>query len=159
MQKTVFNIQEEYRARCASGDFVPSGNHHVTLRFLGKSDALADIARAMREAVRDAKPFTLKLAGHDSFPKGQSQTAYLSLNGHLRELDRLHATLETALWEAGFVRGGRFHPHITLGRRVVPAGPAPDVPPAAFRVSSIVLFESRRASGQMVYTPVHTETF
>ena len=160
MLKAIWHVQENFRAGCASGEFVPEGNHHITLRFLGESESLLDIAAAMREAVRDARPFTLRLGGHGSFPRGETETAYLSIAGDLRELSRLRATLESALWEAGFVRGGgRFTPHITLGRRVMRNALNSEISPMAFRVNRIVLFESRRTNGRMVYTPIHTETF
>ncbi|MCL2695590.1 MAG: RNA 2',3'-cyclic phosphodiesterase [Clostridiales bacterium] len=161
IQKAIWGIQEAFRAGCASGDFVPEGNHHITLRLLGESDALLDIAAAMRQAVRDARPFTLRLGGLGSFPRGRTETAFLSVGGDNRELSRLYATLDSALWEAGFARGGRFTPHITLGRRVARDSGQWSVVSgqSAFRVNSIVLFESKRINGKMVYTPVHTETF
>ena len=158
--KIVWNVQEDLRGAGASGDFVPRGNHHITLRFLGDSDDLVDIAAAMRSAVRDAKPFTLRVGEVSGFARGSTETTYLSVTDKSDELRRLHDTLETALREAGFARGGRFAPHITLGRRVLRGEAAmPEIAPTAFRVNSIVLFESRRVGDRMTYTAVHTEGF
>lgn len=161
IQRTVQSVQNTLQANASAGRFVPTGNHHITVRFLGESDRLSDIASAMHEAVRDARPFLLRLGALGEFLHGGARTSYLRVEGDLNELFRLHRTLEDALTERGFVRGrGKVQPHITLARAVEHPSPLVlDVPNEAFWASSIVLFESRNVQGRMVYTPVHTETF
>ena len=161
VQRAVNIAQEGLRASSTAGRFVPAGNHHITLRFLGESDALADIAAAMHEAVKDARPFVLRLGALGSFTHGGARTSYLSVAGDLDELNRIHQTLESALYEYGFAGGKvRFSPHITLARAVEHGDLSRvSIPNAAFSVRSIVLFESTNENGRMVYTPVHTETF
>ena len=161
VQRAVYTVQEGLRASSTAGRFVPPGNHHITLRFLGETNALADIAAAMHEAVKDAKPFLLRLGALGSFTHGGARTSYLSVTGELDELFRIHETLEAALFEYGFAGGKvRFTPHITLARAVEHGDlKKVAVPNAAFTVRSIVLFESTNENGRMVYTPIHTETF
>lgn len=144
-----------------AGRFVPEGNHHVTVRFIGESNALADIAEAMGEAVRDARPFLLRLGTPGHFEHGGTKTSYISVKGELEEFFRIHQTLESSLLDRGFVRGRQKpSPHITLARAVeYPEGLSLSVPDGTFRVRSIVLYESRNEHGRMVYTPLHTETF
>ena len=161
IQKSVFSVQEELRANAASGRFVPEGNHHITIRFLGESDQLSDLADAMHEAVKDAKPFLLKLGEIGHFTHGGARTSYIEVTGELGEFYRIHSTLEDALLDRGFVRGRQKPvPHITLAR-AVEFDPALrlTVPRDSFRVNSIVLYESRNIRGTMVYTPLHTESF
>ncbi len=161
VQRTVFSVQEELRKNATAGRFVPEGNHHITVRFIGESDALADIADAMHESVKDAKPFLLRLGDIGHFTHGGARTSYLTVSGALDEFYRIHQTLESALLDRGFVRGrGKPEPHITLARAVE----HPDdlklyIPSDAFWARSIVLYESQNVRGRMVYTPVHTETF
>ena len=161
VQRAVYTAQEGLRVSSTAGRFVPAGNHHITLRFLGESSALADIAAAMHEAVKDARPFLLRLGALSSFTHGGARTSFLSVTGDLDELNRIHETLETALREYGFAGGKvRFTPHITLARAVEHGDLSKiHVPNAAFPVRSIVLFESTNENGRMVYTPVHTENF
>ena len=161
VQRAVFTAQEGLRVSSTAGRFVPAGNHHITLRFLGESSALADIAAAMHEAVKDARPFVLRLGALGSFTHGGARTSYLSVAGDLDELNRIHEMLESALFEYGFAGGKvRFSPHITLARAVEHGDLSRiHIPNAAFTVLSIVLFESTNENGRMVYTPVHTETF
>ncbi len=161
VQRAVYVAEEGLRSASTAGRFVPAGNFHVTLRFLGESSALADIAAAMHEAVKDARPFVLRLGGLGSFTHGGARTSYLSVTGDLEELNRIRQTLESALYEYGFAGGKvRFSPHITLARAVEHGDVSRiHIPNAAFTVRSIVLFESTNENGRMVYTPVHTETF
>ena len=103
----------------------------------------------------------LRLGTLGSFTHGVARTSYLSVTGELDELNRIHETLEAALFEYGFAGGKvRFTPHITLARAVEHGDLSRvNVPNAAFTARSIVLFESTNENGRMVYTPVHTETF
>ena len=161
VQHAVFSVQEELRKAASAGRFVPAGNHHVTVRFLGETDALADAVFAMRDAARDARPFTLRLGGVGFFTHSGSRTCFLHVNGETDEFFRIHETLEAALLDRGFVRGrGKPEPHITLARAIETPEPVRlTVPGEPFRVGSVVLYESRNVGGRMVSTPLHTETF
>lgn len=151
--------QDALLAAGAAGRFVQEENFHVTLRVLGETDALSDAVDALRQAARDIRPFVLRLRGLGWFGGGSGRTAYLALKCDTGELDALHESLESALWENGFTRShSRFIPHITLGRNVLGGEDAPlGGGNAAFTVNTVVLYESRNERGRMVYTPVHTE--
>ena len=56
VQRAVYVAEEGLRSASTAGRFVPASNFHVTLRFLGESNKLADIAAAMHDAVKDARP-------------------------------------------------------------------------------------------------------
>jgi 2'-5' RNA ligase len=146
-------------AQGATGRFVPRENYHITLHFLGETDALKDITDAMRQAVRDIKPFVLRLREYGSFKSDGSHTGFVNVICDGEELNRLYESLESALWERGFSKNrGRLTPHVTLGRKI--EGDESFVMPpqkAAFTANMVVLYESRSERGQMVYTPVHRE--
>ena len=161
VQRAVWSVQEELLRESTAGRFVPQGNHHITVRFLGESNALADIADAMHEAVKDARPFLLRLGELGSFSHGGARTSYLSAVGDLDELYRIKETLDAAFSDRGLIGAkNRLVPHITLARAVEHGDLSRiAIPNTAFTVRSIVLFESTNEHGRMVYTPVHTETF
>ena len=143
----------------ATGRFVPRENFHITLHFIGESDQLSGAAEAMHEAVRDIRPFVLRLHEYGGFGGEKGRTTYLSVKADTEELKRLYEALESALWENGFSHArGRFAPHITLGRNVV-GDEGFLLPPqkAAFTANAIVLYESHSDKGQMRYTSVHRE--
>ena len=146
-------------AQGATGRFVPRENYHITLHFLGETDALKDIADAMRQAVRDIRPFVLRLKEYGSFKTDGSHTGFVNVTCDSEELNLLYESLESALWERGFSKNrGRLTPHITIGRKV--EGDEGFVMPpqkAAFTANTVVLYESRTERGQMVYAPLHRE--
>lgn len=144
------------RAHGAKGRFVPEENYHLTLRYLGESGALSDIAEAMRIGACDSRPFLLRLSDYGAFAGRAGSTGFVRVTGDLPELHRLYETLESGLWERGFDRGrGRFEPHITLGRSILGDEGFACPRSEAFTVTHITLFESRSVRGEMVYTPVH----
>lgn len=159
VRRAVSAVQESLVESGAQGRFVPRENFHITLHFIGQSDALSDAVEAVREAVRDIRPFVLRLSHYGGFGGARGKTAFLSVTGDLDELNRLYETLESALWERGFSKNrGRLSPHITLGRNVTgDAGFDPGTQRAAFTVPSVVLYESTRVGDEMRYTAVHTE--
>lgn len=158
--RAVSSARIALEAHGASGRMVPRENYHITLHFLGETDALKDITDAMHEAVRDIRPFVLRLKEYSSFKVDGSHTGFVNVTCDSVELDRLYESLESALWERGFSRNrGRLTPHITLGRKI--EGDEGFVLPsqkAAFTANSVILYESRSVKGQMVYTQVHRES-
>lgn len=162
VRRALSAMQAALTASGAQGRFVPQENFHVTLKFLGETDALSDVTEAMRAAVCDAKPFLIRLGGSGAFGRGGAGcVAYAGVTDGARELARISELLESALWDAGFPRGrGRYTPHITLGRNVEGGGSlAVPAPNAAYTADSIILYESRLARTGAVYTPVHREYF
>ena len=147
-------------AHGAVGRFVPRENYHISLHFLGETNELKDIADAMREAVRDIRPFVLRLGAYGSFKYDSAHMGFVGVSCDSDELDRLYESLEAALWERGFSKNrGRLTPHVTLGRRIE-GDEGFVLPPqkAAFTANAVVLYESRSEQGQMRYTPVHRES-
>lgn len=145
----------------ATGRFVPEGNYHVTMRFIGESGDLAGAARGMRTAVAGARPIPLRLGEYGFFPGGSRHTGFISvedLSGG--ELFRLYEMLEGALRDEGFGRGqGKFTPHITLGRALTGDDFPIAVRKETFTASSLVLYESRSERGKLRYDPLHREAF
>lgn len=146
-------------AHGATGRFVPRENYHITLHFLGETDALHDITDAMRQAVRDIRPFVLRLKEYGSFKTDGSHTAFVNVACDSEELNRLYESLESALWERGFSKNrGRLTPHVTLGRKIE-GDEDFALPPqkAAFTANMVVLYESTSERGQMKYAVLHRE--
>ncbi len=146
-------------AHGATGRFVPRENYHITLHFLGETDALMDITDAIKQAVRDIRPFVLRLKEYGSFKTDGSHTGFVNVSCDSEELNRLYESLESALWERGFSKNrGRLTPHVTLGRKVE-GDEGFVLPPqkAAFTANAVVLYESASVRGQMQYNVLHRE--
>ena len=145
--------------------------YHVTLRFLGPTQRrrVADVAAAVRDAVRDVPRFTLALGPLHAFPTPRRPRVIVLDLTPAAAIGALAAQVEAAAVASGFAPEPRaFHPHVTLGRvkegaarRVPPAGglawldarlgPAD---PAPFRVEEIVFYESVLSSQGSHYTPL-----
>lgn len=160
-------VQSRLRECSSMGRYVAPENFHITLHFLGESNAMMEAAAACDEAVRGIHPFTLRLFGYDSFARGDTRTGFVTLKGELNELRRLHETLIAALSQSGFPLTGahkRFTPHITLARDVRHEGATPSAMEqacaglgggSAFVADKLILFQSRAVQGRMEYTPLH----
>lgn len=158
-------IQQELKLKSCGGRFVRQEDFHITLHFIGESTDLAGAAASMHEAARGIRPFTLHLGKYASFERNGSHTSFIEVKGELDELNALHESLESALYDNGFSREmKRFKPHVTLGRSVEYDELAETEmkalsPNASMTVFGITLFESVRQDGRMLYRPLHKEAF
>ena len=168
VKKEAERLLTELKNQSLDGRFVPVNNMHITLSFLGETDNLTEAVEAMQKAVEGIRPFSLHLGEYSSFNKAKdTRTSHISVKGNLRELNMLYEALSSALADRGFKTAGKkYVPHITLGRSVVhdditTAALQEITPPlnASMSVNSIVLFESMRRGNDMVYTPLHKESF
>lgn len=97
--------------------WVPPGNMHVTVRFIGDVDGarFADIVDALGEVHKDR--FTVRLGGLGRFGEGRRTRVLWAGLAPSAELERLHGKIEAALVRSGVEPDHRkFHPHVTLAR-------------------------------------------
>lgn len=156
-------LQQSMHAMHLEGDYVPAGNFHVTLRFLGETDDLGGVSHALTQCVRGIRPFSLTLDHLSAFGAGPKKTAVVKLCG-TAELKALFESTEAALAAEGFVRERRpLVPHITLARRVAftaeqASALSATLPHLSFVVDHVTLYESVRGRyGQMMYQPLQRE--
>ena len=141
--------------------WVSPENYHLTLRFIGETQAhrAEDIDLAL-SAIR-ARGFSLTLSGVGTFTKGGRVTALWVGVERNPQLDHLQNKIETALQRAGVdPERRRFTPHVTLARldNAVEAKLAAFVQANnLFRAESVAvehftLFSSQLGKEQSVYT-------
>lgn len=135
------------------GSLHEKSNYHLTLVFLGMTDASAipQLERLARLAA--AKPFDLMLSGKmNTFKNGSIVWAGVDESEILRTMQ---ARLRLILEENGFDRPEEgYTPHITVGRNMRGAAVLPPVDRVGFHVSGITLFESLREEDRLVYKPI-----
>lgn len=152
-------LQDELK-KYGRGNFTHADNLHLTLKFLGEVPParVKEILDAMARV--KAEPFTLELRGVKIFNKNGIVSA--EVGGNLELLSSLAEALEGVLEAIGFPKEGRsFKAHITLAREFRP-GPGCDIssiPHASrkFTVNEMILFESARIEGKLIYVPVYTK--
>ncbi len=146
----------------AGARWVPPGNYHLTLRFIGETPAY--LAQEIDDALIALKApgFTLTLAGVGTFARSGKATALWVGVGKCPELDHLRAKIETALQRCGLPpERRRFQPHVTLARldNVIEAKVAGFVQAhnlfraEPIEVGHFTMFSSRLGKDQAVYTP------
>ena len=146
----------------AGARWISPENYHLTLRFIGETQAhqAEDIDLALA-AIR-ARTFMLTLAGVGTFAKGGRVNALWVGVERNPQLDHLQNKIETALQRVGVSpERRRFTPHVTLARldNAVEAKLAGFVQAHnLFRtepvpVEHFTLFSSRLGKEQSVYTP------
>ena len=134
---------------------------HVTVRFLGRVPDAGGLVDALRCALGEVEPFTVRLGGAGAFPSAaRAAVLWAGVDEGAEELVALAGTVETSLAPLGFAPEERpFHAHLTLARvararnlrptvGVLDAGPVGD----AFRVSEAVVFASDTRPDGAVYT-------
>lgn len=156
-------LQEKMQQLGVSGAYVPPGNFHVTLRFLGETGRLGEIGLAMEEFTRGIRPFSLRLEQYETFG---GRTAVVRADGDGGELKCLYESAQAALFDAGFPLEKRaLAPHITLARSVFPhaehlAALNAALVKAVFPVDHVTLYESvRNRYGAMEYRPLQKSGF
>lgn len=150
------SLQQELR-KLGKGNFTSEANLHMTLRFLGEmpADKIGGICDAIDETKKGALSLTcegLQIFGRD--------IVSVKVGAEQGKLFVLYDSLETALEKCGFEKEmRRFRPHITLARKFRPFGDfdLTTIPakPTSFQVSEVILFESTRQEGKLVYKPLY----
>jgi RNA 2',3'-cyclic 3'-phosphodiesterase len=142
--------------------WVNEAGQHITIKFFGEIDE--DTVQAVQDALQHMEkkyaPFTATIKGVDAFPdRRRPRVIVITLENGIDNIMHLYNDIEESVSALGIEREKRsYTPHITLGRRKVPA-PLTDkalvkLEGMSFNVDSIVLFKSTLRPEGAVYTPV-----
>ncbi len=128
--------------------WLPRGSLHLTLAFLGRleDDALAALARGLRQAAAGTPPFDYRVSSLAGFPSVARPRLVAAVVAPCRPLESLARAVRGAATDAGLAVERRpFRGHITVarprGRRLrLPREPVPVE--AACRARELVLYRS-----------------
>jgi 2'-5' RNA ligase len=113
-------LSRQLQAAGLRGRWVPPGNIHLTLKFLGDIDAaaVAPLAEALGQVAREAQPIRLTPVGLGAFPRPQrARVLWVGLAGDLAALGQLKAQLDACLETLGYPPEKRpWAGHLTLAR-------------------------------------------
>ena len=117
-------IPEDIRKKLASlqakiGDvgkvkWVETENIHLTLKFLGETDALDEIKESLEKV--KCRKFTSAVSGFGVFPNESYIRVIWAGMEPRKSIDELHEEIDDSLSHLGFPKDQKFHPHLTLGR-------------------------------------------
>ncbi len=147
--------------------WIPTGNMHLTLKFLGEMDerVLGDLKDAGAAAAGETKPFRVAYGTFGGFPNlSNPRVVFFEAKEGARELAKIAKSLESLVEPLGIDRERRpFKAHLTLARIKEPLprgmterlGSVPPLPPTAFQnVDRFMLMRSHLAPSGATYEEV-----
>jgi 2'-5' RNA ligase len=124
VRKRLAEIEQQLMAAGADVKWVPEGNFHITLKFLGnvESDRTDAIAAAVESAVQGVPCFDVTLSGTGAFPNTRRpNVVWVGMTSGADQMKVLAERVERAMEPLGFASENRpFSPHITVGRSKTP---------------------------------------
>jgi len=166
----VFEVQQTLKAHGLRIAWVPHGNVHLTLKFLGDIEPadIDPIVAVIAECARRIVPLILSASGLGVFPDlRRPRVVWLGLTGDMPRLIAFQQDLDTRLVAFG---KGRFKPeerpfkgHLTLGRikaridsgiLIKALRETGRVASPAFTVDAVHLIQSRLTPSGSIYTPL-----
>ena len=167
----VSEVQQTLKAQGLRIAWVPPGNVHLTLKFLGEIEPadIDPIAAVMSECSQRIVPLTLSARGLGVFPDlRRPRVVWLGITGDVPQLIAFQQDLDTRLVAIG---NGRFKPeersfkgHLTLGRIkvrldsdiLVKALRETGRVAHAFTVEAVHLIQSRLTPSGSIYMPLRS---
>ncbi len=155
---TVWSATAQLRARFPDARWSPVEKLHLTLVFLGATDAgrVGDLASAIARASAGFGPFEVRTAGGGGYARGRrGGVAWLRLSAGAQEVSRLARAIDDAIGSSIYANADP-HPHLTLARgaddsllaELRRTAPALDL---SWTVSRVVLFRSYTDPGGSRY--------
>lgn len=167
VRRGLAEVERELTASEADVKWIPEGNFHVTLKFLGyvEQTRVDAVSGALQSAVEGLAPFDVELAGVGAFPRISSPSVvWVGVSSGGEELKSLAERVESALEGIGFTREERpFSGHITLGRVKSPRnrdrlrdliGELRERKVGSFKVESVSLMRSDLRPTGPIYTRI-----
>lgn len=146
------------------GTFTARENLHLTLNFIGETNRLDNIKKAMNQAVikSGTNHFMLTIGGFGRFKRRDGDICWVGVEKET-SLWRLQQQLVKELEAEGFrLEDREYKPHLTLGRRVISGDTFSTmlmeeaIQPMSMEVSKISLMNSEQLQGKLTYTEIYT---
>ncbi len=116
---TIVEFEKEIKKTGADVKLVEPQNIHITLKFLGdvEKTLIDEIEQIMNDAVKEIKPFTIKLKGTGVFPnQNYARIIWIGIN-EAQIIETIVKTIDEYLSKLGFKKEKRgFSPHLTIAR-------------------------------------------
>jgi 2'-5' RNA ligase len=162
VKRIVDEAVEPWRLAFPRARWVPLGNWHVTLKFLGATwPRLHEwVLGAVEGVARSHVPVRARLHGLGAFPSAtRARVLWAGVDDPTGGLGSIAADLDTALAEEFRVEMHAFHAHLTVARsepplRLPPEYGATTLLTEAFSIERLVVFQSHLRRPASLYEPI-----
>ncbi len=116
---SILEFEKEIKKTGADIKLIEPQNIHITLKFLGDVDEILidEIEQIMKDAVKEIKPFTMKLNGVGVFPNNNYVRVIWIGIKEAQILETIVKTIDEHLSKLGFKKEKRgFSSHLTIAR-------------------------------------------
>lgn len=153
LKQALLGAVDSLRAQSEYANFTHPENLHLTLAFIGETDRVNDVKKALEGIAVPHFPLARGEAGH--FGK-----LYYAGIERSPQLLTLADDLSGRLTAAGFQIDKReFRPHVTLARELVPRGRVSlELPLRSMEVRKLSLMRSERLNGRLTYTEIFAKS-
>lgn len=148
MKRTLTGAMHDLKQAGVKGNYVPAGNLHLTLAFIGETDHPGDVKDALKGL--KYKDFRLSLTEMGTF----GDVLWAGVKGN-QGLSGAAKAVRDALDAAGIEYDkNKFTPHITLVRKATGPWKKVKLPEGEMTVKSISLMKTTFKDGKPVYSEV-----
>jgi len=116
---SILEFEKEIKKTGADVKLVEPQNIHITLKFLGDIEEtfIDEIEQIIKDAIKEIKPFTMKLNGTGVFPNNNYVKVIWIGIKEAQIIETIVKTIDENLSKLGFKKEKRsFSPHLTIGR-------------------------------------------
>jgi 2'-5' RNA ligase len=152
IRNTFASLLKEFRASAPHLKWVRAENLHVTLKFLGETDASKlDALQNVLASIRSPEPVHLEFRGLGFFPNEKRPRVLWAGMEAFPNLQTLAADIDQAAHSLGFPLEQRpFTPHLTLARL-----PLPGIPPKLLQAMNDINEKTGHSFGSLRTTTFH----
>ena len=170
IRASIASLLQEFRAIAPQVKWIKPENLHITLKFLGETDAnKLDLILDVLQGIHTARPIILNFSGLDYFSNAKRSSILWAGIQPSPNLQRIAQEIDLQMAKLGFPREDRaFSPHLTLARLNKTGLPQKLVVAIEknssrafgnFLANEFHLIESKLKSSGAEYTTVHSFPF
>ena len=148
LQSSITSTMHSLKKAGVKGSYVPSGNLHLTMAFIGEVQDRSPVQEALQNV--HFKPFRLSLSEMGNF----GDILWIGLKGN-QGLSGLARDIRSALDAAEIPYDrSKFVPHITIIRKAAGKWKTVPAPKGEMMVRKVSLMKSEQKDGKRVYTEI-----
>lgn len=168
IQTLILDIQRTLQNKISDATWTKSGNHHLTLKFLGdvEQHQITRIKDVLSIVATKSVKFSIEIGGLGVFPNWKRpRVLWIGLKKGNHKIRTLSTSINKGMEDIHYPIDTRFHPHLTLARFKkqvnIPNNPVlfnefETLTNSEFMIDEFALVKSELHPKGAIYTPINT---